>query len=65
MTTTGAGAQTGVDQTVIQGNLVLQTQCVVSNLTVQGDVIFEGHQAQLDNVEFFGRIVDRGSQNRY
>jgi hypothetical protein len=55
----------GVDQTVIHGNLVLQTQCVVSNLTVQGDVIFEGHQAQLENVEFFGRIVDRGSQNRY
>ena len=55
----------GVDQTVIEGNLVLQTQCVVSNLTVTGDVIFEGHQAQLENVEFFGRIIDHGSQNRY
>jgi hypothetical protein len=55
----------GVDKTVIHGNLVLQTQCVVSNLTVTGDVIFEGHQAQLVNVDFYGRVVDEGMQNKY
>ncbi len=55
----------GVDKTVIHGNLVLQTQCVVSNLTVTGDVIFEGHQAELVDADFFGRVIDKGSQNRY
>ena len=58
-------AGVGVEKTVIDGNLVLQTQCRVSNLTVTGDVIFEGHQAQLENVDFLGRIVDKGLQNRY
>jgi hypothetical protein len=55
----------GVDKTVIHGNLVLQTQCTVSNLTVLGDVIFEGDQAELEHAEFFGRIIDKGVQNRY
>lgn len=55
----------GLEETVIHGNLVLQTQCKVSHLTVTGDVIFEGHQAELDDVDFYGRIVDKGSQNRY
>lgn len=55
----------GLEETVIHGNLVLQTQCKVSHLTVTGDVIFEGHQAELDDVDFYGRIVDQGSQNRY
>ena len=55
----------GIDETVIDGNLVLQTQCVVSNLTVTGDVIFEGHQGKLENVDFYGRIIDKGTQNRY
>lgn len=55
----------GVGKTVIHGNLVLQTQCVVSNLTVTGDVIFEGHQAELVDSDFFGRVIDHGSQNRY
>jgi hypothetical protein len=35
----------GIDRTVIHGNLVVQSRCVVSNLTVTGDVIFEGNQA--------------------
>ena len=55
----------GVGKTVIDGNLVLQTQCVVSNLTVTGDVIFEGHQAKLENVDFFGQVIDKGVQNKY
>jgi hypothetical protein len=55
----------GVGKTVIHGNLVLQTQCTVSNLTVTGDVIFEGHQAELKDADFFGRIIDNGMQNRY
>jgi len=55
----------GLGETVIDGNLVLQTQCEVSNLTVTGDVIFQGHQAVLDNIDFFGRIIDKGTQNRY
>ncbi len=55
----------GVDKTVIHGNLVLQTQCVVSNLTVMGDVIFEGHQSELKDADFYGRIIDNGMQNRY
>lgn len=55
----------GVGKTVIHGNLVIQTQCVVSNVTVLGDVIFEGHQAELVDSDFFGRIIDNGMQNRY
>ncbi len=55
----------GVDKTVIHGNLVLQTQCTVSNLTVTGDVIFEGNQAELIDADFFGRVIDKGVQNRY
>jgi hypothetical protein len=58
-----AGA--GIDRTVIDGNLVLKTQCEVSNLTVTGDVIFEGHQAKLIDVDFYGRIIDKGMQNNY
>lgn len=55
----------GVGQTVIQGNLVVMTQCTVSNLTVTGDVIFKGNQGKLVDVDFLGRIDDRGVQNRY
>jgi hypothetical protein len=55
----------GIDKTVIHGNLVLKTQCVVSNLTVTGDVIFEGNQGKLVDVDFHGQIIDRGVQNRY
>ncbi|MCI0630938.1 MAG: hypothetical protein L0Y44_09840 [Phycisphaerales bacterium] len=55
----------GVGKTVIHGNLVVQTQCVVSKLTVTGDVIFEGHQAELVDSDFFGEIIDKGTQNRY
>lgn len=55
----------GIDKTVIHGNLVLQTQCEVSNLTVSGDVIFEGHQAKFVDADFYGRIIDKGSQNTY
>lgn len=55
----------GVGQTVIDGNLVLDTQCVVSNLTVTGDVIFKGNQGTLENVDFLGRVHDHGVQNRY
>jgi hypothetical protein len=55
----------GVDQTVIHGNLVLQTQCEVSGVTVTGDVIFEGHQAKLLDSDFYGQVVDHGMQNRY
>jgi hypothetical protein len=55
----------GVGKTVIDGNLVLDTQCVVSNLTVTGDVIFKGNQGSLENVDFLGRVHDHGAQNRY
>jgi len=55
----------GLDKTVINGDLVLQTQCKVSDLTVTGNVIFEGHQAELSNVDFYGQVIDKGSQNRY
>jgi hypothetical protein len=55
----------GMGKTVIHGNLVLKTQCKVSKLTVTGDVIFEGHQAELVDADFFGRVIDNGMQNRY
>ena len=55
----------GVDQTIIHGNLILQTQCVVTGVTVTGDVIFEGHQAKLIDSDFYGQVVDHGMQNRY
>jgi len=55
----------GVGKTVIQGNLILKTQCTVSNVTVTGNVIFEGHQAKLIDSDFFGEIIDKGSQNKY
>ena len=58
---TGAGA----DQTIIHGNLVVQTQCEVSNLTVTGNIVFKGNQAKLIDVDFFGQIQDHGLQNRY
>ena len=55
----------GVGQTVIHGNLILQTQCEVAGVTVTGNVIFEGNQARLVDSDFFGQVVDRGVQNRY
>jgi hypothetical protein len=55
----------GVGKTVIDGDLIIQTQCVVSNLTITGNVIFEGHQAQLVDCDFYGKIIDKGMQNRY
>ena len=55
----------GQDQTIIDGNLVLQTQCEVSHLTVTGHVIFKGHQAKLIDVDFYGQVQDHGMQNRY
>lgn len=55
----------GIGKTVIHGNLVLQTQCEVSCLTVLGDVIFEGNQGELVDADFFGRIIDKGVQNTY
>jgi hypothetical protein len=55
----------GCEQTVIDGNLVLDTQCEVCNLTVLGDVVFKGNQASLKNVDFRGRVIDHGVQNRY
>lgn len=55
----------GCEQTVIDGNLVLDTQCEVSNMTVLGDVIFNGNQGSLQNVDFRGRVIDHGVQNRY
>lgn len=55
----------GVGQTVIHGNLIVRTQCVVSNLTVTGNVIFLGNQARLKNVDFYGKVIDKGVQNRY
>jgi hypothetical protein len=55
----------GIDKTVIHGNLVVKTQCRVSNLTVTGNVIFEGNQARLKDVDFHGEIIDKGVQNQY
>lgn len=55
----------GIDKTVIDGNLVVKTQCRVSNLTVTGNVVFEGNQAKLNDVDFHGEIIDKGVQNKY
>ena len=52
-----------IDKTVIDGNLVVKTQCKVSNLTVTGDVIFEGNQGKLIDVDFHGQIIDRGESS--
>src|SRR5262245_21614492 len=55
----------GIGKTVIHGNLVLKTQCEVSKVTVTGDVIFEGNQGELVESDFFGRVIDKGLQNKY
>ena len=55
----------GVDQTIIHGNLVVQTQCEISNLTVTGNIVFKGNQARLVDVDFYGQIQDHGLQTRY
>ena len=58
-------AGSGIDKTVIDGNLLVATQCEISNLTVTGDVVFQGNQARLVDVDFYGQIIDKGLQNRY
>ena len=54
----------GVGQTVIDGNLIIGSQCSVTGLTVTGDVIFSGNNAFV-SVQCFGQVLDYGMQNRY
>lgn len=54
----------GAGETIIDGDLILTSQCDVSGMTVTGDVIFTGHNAQAF-VEYLGQVLDYGVQNRF
>jgi len=54
----------GFGQTVIDGNLIVGSQCRVAGLTVTGDVLFAGNNAYVD-VECLGQVIDYGLHNRH
>ncbi|MCB9879623.1 MAG: hypothetical protein H6835_18670 [Planctomycetes bacterium] len=58
-----AGA--GAEQTVIDGNLTLASQCRVEHLTVTGDLIFAGNNARAVDVRCLGQVLDYGTCNRH
>tara|TARA_R110002072_G_scaffold241027_1_gene399535 strand:+ start:86992 stop:87507 length:516 start_codon:yes stop_codon:yes gene_type:complete len=57
---TGAGA----GMTIIDGNLIVGSQCSVVGLTVTGDVIFRGNNSSA-YVDCLGQVLDYGMQNRH
>jgi len=54
----------GFGETVIEGNLIVGSQCRVTGLTVTGDVLFSGNNAFSD-VECLGQVIDYGVQNQH
>jgi hypothetical protein len=54
----------GAGQTVIDGNLTLGNRCVVTGLTVTGDVFFVGNNARV-RVESVGQFLDYGVNNSH
>jgi len=54
----------GDADTVIDGNLIVGSQCTVTGLTVTGDVIFTGNNARV-KVDCRGQVLDYGMQNRH
>lgn len=56
----------GKDQTVIEGRLIFaKGQAEAKNLTILGDVVFNGSQNDLESSDFRGAIQDNGQQNSY
>ncbi|MFK7740025.1 MAG: hypothetical protein AB8H80_06840 [Planctomycetota bacterium] len=60
MSVRGAGA----GKTIIDGNLILTSQCQVTDVTVTGDIIFRGNSAEV-RAECLGQVLDYGMFNRY
>jgi len=54
----------GFGQTVIDGDLIVGSQCKVTGVTVTGDVIFTGNNARVF-VECLGQVLDYGTHNRH
>lgn len=57
---TGAGP----GLTIIDGNLIVASQCSVVGLTVTGDVIFRGNNSRVF-VGCLGQVLDYGMQNQH
>jgi hypothetical protein len=57
---TGAGP----GLTIIDGNLIVASQCSVVGLTVTGDVIFRGNNSRVF-VDCLGQVLDYGMRNQH